>query len=689
MAEPSAEPSPEEQLFARLKLQRVVFGAFAIVLVCLFAVGLSAYRKMQSDRDAAIDAKHVETMAAAAAQEDRDKTERDLQAEKGRLGEARRELALSKCRLAVHEIRTGNPARAEALLAKARELGPPAWWPLVAHFSREQAVRFEGSDSSASPVIAGDASADMRFVAIAREVVAGVQVEIYGARDGRLVAAYPPQTPGPNPGARLLLNADGTAWYLALAGRAYYGTGGVVSVVPSGPIAGWDPQAPLDVAADPGLSIVYEAHGERGLVRRSRIEQGWTTEIVALDPAPRVVNAVCVTGAGAVIATDTGILAVDPQGRTRALHEFATVPGAVALKAGPGVTYAAVLNDRDCELLALGDSLLATSRHTMPDEPFAELRFLCDDTPVWLGVAGRAVTMDFQTTQEWSLGGRLSFIERHVSGLVFANRRGEFSVRTQAEFAFTGVPQHLLAPGVEADAQAHGFLLKGEQTAFIAVQRAGVSMLPQAKRVVLTPKGPAWFEEFLMLPGGVASREAGSLLAGFADGSVLLFHGQQKLKHVSATGVNEILLPEQRVPDVVTAAAAPVAALRVSDTVYVWTTHGALEPVASRMQVAPDLTALDAAGKTVAIAYGATIVVRDLRANVERTVAAAQPPRRIALLFGGSVLATIESGQLVLYEVDGGRELMRAGDGVADLDASSDSALNVVAAGRLCELSFD
>jgi hypothetical protein len=681
----AGQPSPEEQLFARLKLQRVVFGAFAIVLVCLFAVGLSAYRRMQLERKTAIDEKDIEAAAALAAENDRRGTEREKQAALGRLGEARKALGLSKCRLAMHEIRDGNPARAEALLAEARELGPPRWWPLVAHFARSQAVRFEVGDTATAPVIAGAVSGDSRSVAIVREVAAGLQVEIYGALDGRQIAAYPPQTPGPGPGARLLMNADGSAWYLALAGRAYFGTAGTVAVVPSGPIAGWDPQAPIDVAGDSELGVVYEAHGERGLVRRTRHQQGWSTEVVALDPAPATLKAVCLTGSGVAIATDAGIFAVDQQGRTAALHEFASAPTAVALRSGPGFTYALVLNDRECELIALG---VASCRHTMPDEPFAELRFLSDDTPAWVSVAGRVVTMDFDDTREWTLGGRgLSFLERHPGGLVFANRRGEFSVRTQPEFAHTGVPLHLAPPGVDAHAEAHGFLLKSDQAGFIAVQSTGVHALPHARLVALTPKGPAWFDEQLLLPGGIPSREEGTLLAAFSDGSVLL-SGPQKLKHVSPTGVNEILLPEQRVPDVVTAAGAPVAALRVSDTVYVWTTQGSPEPVASRMEGAPDLMALDAAGETIAIAYSASVVVRELRTGVEHMVPAAQPPRRIALLFGGSVLATIEGGQLVLYEVDGGRELMRAGEDVTDIESSSDSSLNVVAAGRLCGLSF-
>ena len=76
-------PSPEVQLIARMRLQRVVFGAFAIVLVCLFALGLSAYRRMQGEKkDAQNQAVNSDAMAKAA-EKSSDRIEREPAAPTG------------------------------------------------------------------------------------------------------------------------------------------------------------------------------------------------------------------------------------------------------------------------------------------------------------------------------------------------------------------------------------------------------------------------------------------------------------------------------------------------------------------------------------------------------------------------------------------------------------------------------
>jgi hypothetical protein len=689
---PLAQPTPEQQLFARMKLQRVVFGAFAIVLVSLFALGLSAYRRMQSERDAAIQAQLEATRDADDARTEREERERELQAVSRELVEVRRLLALAKCRIAMHEIRGGNPGRAITLLNEARDLGPPPWLPLVEHLSRERTVHFISGEALA-PVIAGAVSVDRTAVAVARNTSAGVIVEVNGAIDGKLRSAYPPIEVGGATGltGRLALSSEGRAWYLSLAGRAYYGLANVVTAIPGVPVPGWEPAPSSGIAANDDLSLVYEAYGRGGLVAHRRDEIGyWTSEVITLDLQSSAVEAVCLAGDKPVVATGTGIFLVGAGGRTGSLYALDAAADRYALHYGAGVVFAALLKGRVLEVVTIkpGEELHVTSvLLEMPDEPAQDLRFLADDSAVWIGRSGRMVSVDFAGTRDWTLGGyTLSFVERHPYGLVFANLKGELSLRTQPEFVTTGLPLHLVPPGFGAEPKAHGFILSAPGSERFVLQGGRVRGLLRPQSVELAPQGPAWVDGDLVLPDGTISAEPGWLRGAFADGSVLMVSAP-KLKLVSAQGVDEFLLAGDRALDAVAVAAeARVAALRVGDTVYIADMESDPQAVAGRRDVAPDLIALDAGARRLAIAYGPMVVIRDLRGKVELTVRTAASPRQIALLFGGSVLVTIEAGELVFYEAEGGRELLRAGADVTDFEASGDDSLNLVVAGRMQEL---
>jgi hypothetical protein len=689
---PVTKPSPEEQLFARLKLQRVVFGAFAIVLVSLFALGLSAYRHMQGRKaDAEEAAGNARQMQERACSEALD-LERDLQLTRDELAEARRKLALAKCRLAIHEIHGGDTTRARLLLDQARELGAPPWWPLVDQLSRERAVRFQGSESPAAPIIAGAVNHDGTVVAAARSDSGSVIVEVYAAASGKLQLAYPRiEAEAGGPG-RLLLSRDGSAWYLSLPGRALYGSGGAVLGIDGGPTVSWEPAPVSGIAGNDDLSVICEAHGSRGLVVRRRGEGGqWTSEAVTLDVQGPAVD-VCLAGEKPVVATATGIYLVGVGGRTGLLYALDAPADRYALHPGVGVVYAALLRGRGLDVLAIkpGEDLhVAITHHEFPDEPIEGLHFLLDDTVVWTGRAGRLGVVGRPDADVWTLGEYpLSFVERHPAGLVFGNSRGELGLRTQPEFASTGRPLHLVPPDFSAKPAPGGFILASPGNERFVLHNGRVRALAHALNVELAKPGPAWVEDVLLMPDGSSSTESGELSGAFSDGSVLLLR-DKKLKLVSPQGVAEFPLAGDRVPDeVVVAAEAQVAALRLGDNVYVADMVNDPLAVAGRRDVAPDLITLDAGALRLAIAYGPTVVVQDLRAKSELTVRTGASPRQIALLFGGSVLVTIESGELVFYEVEAGRELFRAGVEVTDIVASGDDSLNLVVGGCMQELKL-
>ena len=65
------------------------------------------------------------------------------------------DLALSKCRLAMAEIRDGDFARAAQLLEEAESLGLPPWSAIVRRLAADNTARFSGSDIEDVPIIAG------------------------------------------------------------------------------------------------------------------------------------------------------------------------------------------------------------------------------------------------------------------------------------------------------------------------------------------------------------------------------------------------------------------------------------------------------------------------------------------------------------------------------------------------------
>jgi hypothetical protein len=55
----------------------------------------------------------------------------------------------------------------------------------------------------------------------------------------------------------------------------------------------------------------------------------------------------------------------------------------------------------------------------------------------------------------------------------------------------------------------------------------------------------------------------------------------------------------------------------------------------------------------------------------------------VALLFAGTILATLEDGDLVFYETASGRELMRHDAQAIAMAAAADATLHLVAGGQL------
>lgn len=134
---PDNELPPEVRLAARLRLQRLVFGAFAAVLIVLGALGLAAYRRMQGEVNTAL--RQFDATRADLADEHRiaEQLRRESAAQREELEALSRAMGLQTTRLAAQAARQRDHARGRALLQDAQRHGAPAWWPLAAALCRE------------------------------------------------------------------------------------------------------------------------------------------------------------------------------------------------------------------------------------------------------------------------------------------------------------------------------------------------------------------------------------------------------------------------------------------------------------------------------------------------------------------------------------------------------------------------
>lgn len=98
----------EAHLLARLKLQRVIFGACALVLVTLSALGMSAYRNMQRDVKSARDDALVADGAQQAEAVRSSELKQVIETTRSEVQRQRRALALEKCRLAAQDSAQGQ-----------------------------------------------------------------------------------------------------------------------------------------------------------------------------------------------------------------------------------------------------------------------------------------------------------------------------------------------------------------------------------------------------------------------------------------------------------------------------------------------------------------------------------------------------------------------------------------------------
>ncbi|MCC6464489.1 MAG: hypothetical protein IT463_04010 [Planctomycetes bacterium] len=692
----SPAASPENALRARVKLQRVVFGALAAVLVALGAMGLTAYREMQGSMQLARTAE-VEARQDHAAEKDRgDRLDRLLHAEQAHRKQISGALGLAQCRLAVAEARAGRLARGRELLQESRQAGAPAWWPLAATLLRDPAARFAGGVEAERPVTAGAVSGDGRRVLVARTSAEGASVLVlYSALGGEPLARVRlPDAPGlPSPVADTMhLDRGGLGAVVAAPGRLFFVEFRAEEPRVTELIA---PHAPDQhpggrlraLAADPDCRQLHLVR-KGSLTRMDRGAQGqaWSEAPIPTDLPEADLHAFVSWSGGSALA-DSDRLLLSRGGRYAVAHRFSLVPAQVRLAAGPGVVWAAARDDRRIELatvpLAGGEVAVAVFElATPPDEWFG---FLADGALVCGAGGGRAFELTPSGRHEITLGGgALTFAARHECGMLFGTTRGELSLRPLDD-VLQGFPLAAGPTGAGVDALPGGFVAAMEGQIWVLPEGGGSwfaaegadTVFPQPQGFVASNGSQVWFQNGMRMP------LVGRLLGAARDGTLLLRVPDGLL--VRQGNLEQTLsAPCDGPPDeCVFAARAAACALRWNDQVFVCDLRQPPRLVASRTDAAIDRVALDAEGRTLAVLAGTTVRVVPLaEATGGQSVVTRSAPRAIALLFGGTVLAAAEGSGLVLYEVQDSRELWRTGARVLDLAGIGDETL-LLAAGSL------
>lgn len=688
------EISPQVRLLARMRLQRVVFGVLACVLVTGAALGLAAYRRMQSalvEAERATDSARTDVAEGARRIEEMERQRARARDEAEALS---RGLGLSCARLAVQEARAGFRDRAAGLVQDSLRYGAPAWLPVAAAASRDNALRFRGSLHPESPIACGHATPDGSRLVVARNVPGACVLEVYDGLDGALVASGSPALAADRQAPiaeALLLSPQGKAFVLAVQGRLFQGevAGSALKFEElPGPGA-----RVLHMSASVDFGTLLVSRGRDGLFQLSRVGSQWTSKAVPLPGGEA--RAAAFGGPGEVFAADSKFVYM--AGGDAAFAQVADLsfePESLRITAAGGGMAVCARTSNQIEYFIIetpGLRVRQRLRQDLPARADGSLQLLQDGTAL-SGVGGGRV-LQFRGAQptEFNLGGYgPTFAAWHAWGMLFGNSQGDVGLRVAGVDAGPGRPLAVLAPQLSARAQPFGFVTSspdGDRAAWLV--GTGLVGLPGASRVWLAGGQIALTagESTAFLDASVPV--AGSLL-GAGTGGALLWREGAKLVVARPNGESRPLDCAATNPpdDVAVSADFSAAVLRWQNTLYLTDLRSDPRPLARRGEFNTDLFCLSADGDVLALASGAAIVVRDLGTGSERSLLAASPPRALALLYGGTVVASAEAESLALYEVDGGRELARFSGAVDSLAATPDDALLLVCDGTLRRLGF-
>lgn len=687
----------EAHLLARLKLQRVIFGACALVLVTLSALGMSAYRNMQRDvksaRDDALVADGAQQAEAARSSE----LKQVIETTRSEVQRQRRALALEKCRLAAQDSAQGHESRARTLFQEAQALGPPPWAPLLQRELRPDPARFAGSSSADAAVACGALSGDRNRLGVVRIALGRVStLEVYDVREGKLLFSV--QLPDASDSGDLHLDARGERFVVRHGGRLLGGSvdGKASAVAAAGPDT-VDPQSWTHLSvrdnlaelasARPGEVSIHSPGGARPVSRPLPTDSG---ELKALQLLARQGVAV-VAGRDVLAHLGTGW---EPLYRFR----LSDPPIAAALFDAGTALFVAAITGRDVELVSI--PLDATDEpflrfHQLSPVNWSRMAFMADGTLLCLGAQGAAALIGPDGLSEWSLGGdAVSFGALGPDGLVFGNDRGELSMRLLVRERQLGYSLLCVPPEFAARAAPGGFVLTSRGGTSRVWGQGQWHTAGKLTRVVPAGAGYAGSDgEQLILPWGAQSTVArdGVMLGAWASGKLLLYKAPNELVFLAKDSRHtQFSAPTTQPEEVAFAANAPAAALRYHDGLYLIDESGNPDAraITAREGLTPDRIALSADGLVLALTLGQLVTVVSVHGSAEHTLRTGVPPQAVALLFGGTVLATIERLELVFYEVATGRVLTRKAANAEEMCAGGDATLHLVEGGKLRVLRF-
>jgi len=699
MAEAPEQPDmpPEMKLLARLRLQRVVFGVLAAALVTGAALGLAAYRRMQTTvREADRAAVSARTDVAESNNRLED-IERQRAAARAEAESLSRALGLANARQAIHEARAGFKDRANELVQDSVRYGAPPWWPIANFAARDGALRFRGSLHPDAPVACGDVTPDGARLAVARNVPGACVVEIYDGTDGSLVGAGAPALAAdrlPPLAESLLIDPSGKSLLLAAQNRLFH-----VEVSSTGlkftEVQGGGARV-QHMSASADFRTVLVCRGRDGLFLLTTGAQ-WNIRAV---PTPKGdARAACFGGPGEIYLSDgDSLYRAREEGAFLPVVKLAFEPESVCVApAGGGIALCA-RRAAEFEYFLLespGDRVRQRARVELPSRADGALLMLADGTAMTGIGGGRVLEFRPGESTELSLGGYgPNFAGWHPLGMLFGNSHGDIGLRVGN--GAPGMPLALLAPQLVARAHPYGFVTSspdGDRTAWTLTR--GHIPLPGASRVYFAG------EQVALTSGDNSSllgRTAAvpGLLLGAGKGGMLLWRAGEKDEVGSKLAVArengqviELACAAATPPDDV--AVAPdlsAAVLRWQGTLFVTDLNSDPRPLGRRGEFSPDLMTISADGGTLAMCSGPAIVVRNLATNAERTLLAGSPPRALALLYAGTVVCSAENESLALYEVDGGRELARFAGTVTSMAATPQDQLLLVCNGKLRRLQF-
>ncbi|MCF6228488.1 MAG: hypothetical protein L3J82_07515 [Planctomycetes bacterium] len=672
------EPNPSklnQMLLAKLRLQRYVFAAFALVLFLIGSVGLSAWKAMSKDRDRAqilaFDNKSKADSEATTAR----RIKSALVKSQSESSELKHKYAEALLLLATTDLDEGRIASAREKYQQAMASSPPLWAPIIAARIPKKTLAFDSGQT-----IAAALDYRSKFLLAACNVKGNLLLRLFDANSGKLMDEH--MLPGES------IDCEVFWWRGSDEGLLRVGDQARAFSIHKSKLILLDQQ--IVWPKGKGVSLGGKAIAVHDLDQLTVLRRGSNniqTVVHELRGANGLIIAATELADGSVVYLDqTGVKRLNGD-RVDRLYtpQIQALEG--RLHQSGNVLYLGLRNNEVLNhvTLALDVSMpVEVVSRKLSSGADSLLRFMRDGTLLLAARGGMALLADPEGIDSLTLGEKqVEIAIKHPHGIIFGAAQTGLSLRPQSN-SNLGSQLAALPNNVHILASPYGFLCTSKSgNRFVFRGRSGFESAGSASLVILTSRAIVSAEgSKITLPGGILVRNAGQLLGVYRTGELLLWNEGLKMRLSDGSQVN-VETNLTHAPTMF-AGSENIVAMHLKGRMVISRFNKSTESIDLPDGFEPSLLAVSEdgfvahSGRTALVWSGGNLT----------SVPTEFVPKQSALLFSNQVLAISDGQKLVLVQVSSGRKLWSIKGKLDSLAATSRNSLLIASDGQLREFSF-